>query len=100
VTLWGYVAGRAIEGLFIAACKTDIHTWRPVDSRFRTVTARRNPNLALLTVATVVGRPDLGLVAVAAWTAISIAFHTVRLAQGLTERMRGRSVESWLSGLR
>jgi hypothetical protein len=99
VTLWGYIAGRAIEGLFVAACKTDIHTWRRLDSRFRTVTARRNPNMVLLTVATVAGRPDLGLVAVGAWTAVSIAFHSVRLAQALTERVRGRAVESWLSTL-
>jgi phosphatidylglycerophosphate synthase len=99
VTLGGYIVGRAIEGLFIAACKTDIHTWRPVDSHFRAVTARRNPNLVLLTAATVVGRPDLGLVAVATWTVISIAFHTVRLTQAVFERIRGRALVSWLSGL-
>ena len=98
-TLWGYVAGRAIEGLFIAVCKIDIHTWRRIDSRFRAITARRNPNMLLLTSATVLGRPDLGFVAVAVWTAISIAFHTVRLAQAFIERVRGRAVVSWLSGL-
>ena len=98
-TLWGYVAGRAIEGLFIAVCKIDIHTWCRIDSRFRAITARRNPNMLLLTSATVLGRPDLGFVAVAVWTAISIAFHTVRLAQAFIERVRGRAVVSWLSGL-
>jgi hypothetical protein len=98
VTVWGYIAGRIIEGLFILVCKTEIHVWRPVDSWFRTITARRNPNMILLSVATVAGRPDVGLVCVAAWTAVCLAFHTVRLVQGLSERVRGRPVESWMSG--
>lgn len=97
VTVCGYVVGRAIEGLFLLVCKTEIHTWRPVDSRFRTITARRNPNMILLTIGVVAGRPDLGLVCVAAWTAASVGFHTVRLVQGLAERLRGHAVVSWMS---
>jgi hypothetical protein len=97
VTLGGYVIGRLIEGFFLFACRTEIHCWRPVDSWFRTITARRNPNLILLTGGTVAGRPDLGLVAVAVWTGFCILFHTVRLGQGLAARWRGRPVESWLA---
>jgi phosphatidylglycerophosphate synthase len=96
VTVVGYVIGRLIEGAFLWRCKTEIHCWRPVDSWFRTVTARRNPNLLLLTGSVVAGRPDLGLVAVALWTATSIGFHTVRLVQALARLRRGDAVDSWL----
>ena len=76
------------------AFKMEIHCWRPIDSYFRTITARRNPNLILLTLGTLAGRPDIGLVLVAAWTACSIGFHTVRLAQAFTERWRGYPVRT------
>ena len=59
------------------------------------MTARRNPNLILLTLGTVAGWPDLGFRAVAAWTVASLAFHTVRLGQAGVERLRGRSIRTW-----
>ncbi len=99
-SLWivvvGYVVGRLMEGLFLALFRIDIHTWMPVDSWFRLFTARRNPNLALLTVGTACGRPDLGFVAVAAWTAASLVFHGVRIVQALALRLRGEVPSSWL----
>ena len=97
VTVWGYLVGRLIEGLFLLVWKTEIHNWRPVDSWFRTVTARRNPNLILLTASLLVGRPDLGIVLVAVWTAISIGFHSVRLVQAALVLVRGDVVEPWMS---
>ena len=98
VTLVGYAAGRGIEGLFVLAFKTEIHCWRPLDSRFRAITARRNPNLILLTVGACAGRPDVGLALVAVWTAISVGFHTVRLVQAMAEGLRRRRVRAWLDG--
>jgi hypothetical protein len=98
VTVVGYVIGRLIEGLFLAFWKIEIHNWRPIDSWFRTVTARRNPNMILLTLSVLISRPDLGLVWVAVWTIISIVFHTVRLVQAARESLRGRGVEPWMSG--
>jgi len=96
IVLAGYVLGRVLEGLFVLAFKIETHIWRPIDYFFRTITARRNPNLAILTVATLVGRPDAGLIAVAAWTVISLAFHTVRLVQAAMWQSRGNAVASWL----
>jgi len=95
VTVGGYVVGRVIEGLFLLAFKMEIHSWRPIDSGFRTVTARRNPNLILLTTGTLAGRPDVGLALVALWTACSIGFHTVRLAQAFAQHWQGRPVKTW-----
>ena len=96
VVLGGYVVGRLLEGLFVLFFKIETHIWRPLDYFFRTITARRNPNLAILTIATVIGRPDTGLVAVAAWTLISLLFHLVRLIQAALWRARGHAVSSWL----
>ena len=91
----GYLVGRLIEGLFLLAFKMEIHCWRPIDSFFRTITARRNPNLILLTLGTLLGYPDWGFVLVAAWTVFSIGFHTVRLLQAGVISLRGHTVEEW-----
>jgi len=92
----GYFVGRAIEGAFILLAGMHIHVWKKLDSRFRLVTARRNPNMVILFAALLVGRPDWGLVGIGAWTILSCLFHLVRLAQAGLERARGRKVESWL----
>lgn len=91
----GYVLGRLLEGVFLLAFGLEIHSWRPLDSAFRTITARRNPNLILLTLGVVASRPDLGFQAVAVWTVASLAFHVVRLGQASVERLRGRSIQTW-----
>jgi phosphatidylglycerophosphate synthase len=97
VVVGGYIVGRLIEGFFIWRYGIEIHTWRPIDSAFRLVTARRNPNLILLTAATVLGRPDLGLAAVALWTALSIVFHLVRIGQALAAAGWHGRLTSWLA---
>ena len=91
----GYIAGRLLEGLFLLLFRIETHSWRPLDSWFRTITARRNPNLILLSVGWAGGRPDLGLVMVALWTLASLGFHTLRLAQAERRRRRGECVEPW-----
>ncbi|MDH3212665.1 MAG: CDP-alcohol phosphatidyltransferase family protein [Myxococcales bacterium] len=95
VVVGGYFVGRLLEGIFLYIFAIEIHCWRPIDSQFRTITARRNPNLILLSAGTLGGRPDLGLVMVALWTVASIGFHVVRLIQALVLRRRGRSIEPW-----
>ena len=62
---------------------------------FRTITARRNPNLILLSVGAIAGRPDLGLVMVALWTIASLGFHALRLVQAEAERARGAVPVPW-----
>ena len=96
--VFGYVAQRVIEGLFIQRHKMHIHVWRPIDSRFRLITARRNPNMVILFAGLVVGRPDVGLALVALWTIASLIFHAVRMAQASDWARRGKPVVSWLEG--
>lgn len=95
IVVIGYLIGRGLEAVFILTFKIETHCWRPIDSLFRTITARRNPNLILLTVGALGGRPDLGLVMVAIWTVVSIGFHIERVAQAYIERSRGIPIERW-----
>ena len=93
----GYVAQRVIEGIFVRRYGMHIHVWRPIDSRFRLITARRNPNMVILVAALLFQRPDVGIELVALWTIVSLIFHAVRLAQANARRDRGRPVVSWLA---
>jgi phosphatidylglycerophosphate synthase len=95
--VFGYVAQRVIEGIFMRRYKMHIHVWRPIDSRFRLITARRNPNMVILVGALIFRRPDIGLELVALWTLMSLVFHAVRLAQANARADRGRQIISWLS---
>jgi phosphatidylglycerophosphate synthase len=101
IILWtiigGYVAQRIIEGLSIKRFEgMEIHVWRRLDSQFRLITARRNPNMVILVVALLFRRPDAGLKLVALWTLISLIFHAVRLAQMTERKARGQKIVSWL----
>ncbi|MDJ0851525.1 MAG: CDP-alcohol phosphatidyltransferase family protein [Myxococcota bacterium] len=100
VVVAGYFVGRALEGVFLARFSFETHSWRRIDTLFRTVTARRNPNLVFLTVGSLGGRPDLGITMVALWTVASLGFHAVRLAQALLVRARGEAVEPWDEALK
>lgn len=95
VVLVGYVAQRVVEGIFMRRFGMHIHAWRPFDSWFREITARRNPNLILLTGCALLGRPDVGFAAMALWTLLSLIVHVVQLAQALVTPKA--SVVSWLS---
>ncbi|KEQ55260.1 CDP-alcohol phosphatidyltransferase family protein [Sphingobium chlorophenolicum] len=92
----GYVLQRLIEGMFIKDFGMDIHVWERFDSRFRLITARRNPNMVILFVALLIGRPDVGLIALAWWTVISLVVHAVRLLQAYGVKRAGRPIVSWM----
>ena len=91
-----YIGGRLIEGWFKRRFGMHIHVWRPVDSRFRLVTARRNPNMVILFAALLFARPDIGVELLALWSVISLIFHAVRLAQAEAAADRGAKIVSWL----
>jgi phosphatidylglycerophosphate synthase len=95
VVFGGYLVGRLLEGAFILAFGQEMFIWRPFDLRFRLVIARRNPNLVLLTGATLAGRPDLGLIAVGIWTLSCIAIQLVRIAQAAAYRLQGHEISPY-----
>ena len=96
-----YIAGRLVEGTFKWTLgRFGIFCWRPVDSFFRLITARRNPCMIILTVSLMLGRPDAGLLAVAWWTVLTTVFMVVRLLQGLwLKYVKGQTLESWFSSV-
>jgi phosphatidylglycerophosphate synthase len=99
-TLWlisvGYVVGRLVEGVFLAWLgKFGIFCWRPVDSYFRLITARRNPCMLLLTAGALLGHPDWGLAAVAVWTVLTSGFLCVRLVMAIYSHVADGSLRSW-----
>lgn len=96
VIIAGYILQRLEEGIFIARHRMDMHVWRRFDSLLRLVTARRNPNLAILTVSVLLGRPDIGIQVVAVWVAVCLVLHAVRLVQAEFARRHG-PLRSWLS---
>lgn len=95
IVIVGYVTGRLLEGVFLLFFKQEIFTWQPFDAFFRTIIARRNPNLILLTVATAYGRPDLGFLALAVWTLVANIVPAVRIVQAFLLRRRGVPIRSW-----
>ena len=102
MVLWaiigGYVAQRVIEGVFMRRFGgMHIHVWERVDSQFRLITARRNPNMVILVAALLFARPDIGLKLVAWWTIVSLIFHAVRFAQASEAAARGQKIASWLA---
>jgi len=76
-----------------------IFCWQPVDSCFRLITGRRNPNLILLTASLFIGRPDIGLLAVCLWTVLSSIFLVARLVMGIHARVTSGPLRSWFIDL-
>lgn len=93
----GYVLGRIAEGVFsVLARPCSLFAWKPWTSVLRLVTARRNPNLILLSAAALVGTPEAGLLAVAAWTVLTTAALWYATGAALWHRARGAVIEPWL----
>ena len=98
VIVIGYILGRIVEGIFQWWLGGfDIFCWKPFDSYFRLITARRNPNMIFLTGSVLIGRPDLGLEAVAIWTVVSTLILLGRLAMAGLEKSTTGSLTSWLA---
>jgi phosphatidylglycerophosphate synthase len=92
----GYAAGRLAEGAFLAWLgRFGIFCWRPIDSYFRLITARRNPCLILLTAGYFAGRSDWGLFAVTIWTVVTSIFLLIRLLMAVNTRWATGSIQSW-----
>ena len=98
--LAAYLGGRLCEGVFQHyLAGFSIFMWEPVDSLTRLITARRNPNLLILTAALLAGRPDTGLVLVVAWHVISTLFLLLRLGMAWKARRDRGPLVGWLSAV-
>lgn len=98
--LAGYLGGRLCEGAFhLFAGPFSMFVWRPLDSFNRLITARRNPNLILLTLCWAAGHSVAGLLAVVGWHLLSTAFLFLRLLYAIGVRLRSGPLQSWLAGV-
>jgi len=102
IILWlilgGYLGGRLVEAIFtLRLGRFGIFCWQPIDSYFRLITGRRNPNMILLTISWLWGRPDLGLWAVALWTSISTIYLGYRLYLALQSKKINGPLKSWFT---
>ena len=92
-----YIVGRLVEGVFPLLGDCSVFTWRPYDAWFRLITARRNPNLILLTLSVLVAKPDWGFIAVTVWTVVTTAMLVLRLFHASIVRLKLGPLTSWLS---
>lgn len=93
--LFGHVALRVIERIFERRYAMPLRRWKRIDERFHLICAARQPDLAILTLSLLLGRPDVGIELVALWTLLSLTFQAVRLAMANDRRAHGRPVVSW-----
>lgn len=98
--LLGYVGGRLCEGAFqLWLAPFDIFIWQKLDSFNRLITARRNPNLILLSYGWLTDQPDSGLLLVVLWHLISTAILIWRLMIGWRTKQKEGSLKSWLQDI-
>ncbi len=97
---FGYVGGRLCEGAFqLWLAPFDMFIWRKLDSFNRLITARRNPNLILLSYGWFIEQPDIGLLLVVAWHLLSTAILTGRLIAGWRAWRQQGTLRSWLQDI-
>ncbi|MEW6755331.1 MAG: CDP-alcohol phosphatidyltransferase family protein [Candidatus Latescibacterota bacterium] len=77
-----FLLDKGVTGGFRALWGRELFDYERLDARFHLVAARRNVSLVMLTVGAGVGRIGSALVAVAAWTGATLAFHALRFAWG------------------
>jgi phosphatidylglycerophosphate synthase len=97
VLVAGYIVQRLQEGFFMKRFGIEMHIWRPFDSHFRTITARRDPNVAVLTIAWALGNPVIGMQIVVGWTVLCLAVHTYQIIHASIIKARGGQITSWLA---
>lgn len=96
----GYVGGRLCEGAFqFWLAPFDIFIWHKIDSFHRLITARRNPNLILLTAGWMADRPDIGFILVVLWHLLSTLFLLYRLFNAWQSRSQDGVLHSWMEGI-
>lgn len=95
VIVGAYVTGRLAERVFKRRFGFNGYMWRPVDSALRTVIARRNTNLAILTAGALLGQAQAGFAAVAVWSVATIGFQVVRTLHAFHLDAAGQSPTPW-----
>ncbi len=91
-----YILERLIEGAFMARFGFEIFCWKPFDSYFRLIMARRNPCLLILTASFLFKRPAEGFLAVTIWMIITCLVLILRFLWAVIEA-RHKPLKPWLA---
>ncbi|SDY53760.1 CDP-alcohol phosphatidyltransferase family protein [Nitrosomonas sp. Nm58] len=95
-----YVGGRLCEGLFeFWLAPFVMFIWQQIDSFNRLITARRNPNLILMTLSWLADRPDIGFLLIVGWHVISTLFLAWRVIVAWQTRRQQGSLTSWMEAI-
>lgn len=96
----GYVGGRLCEGAFqFWLAHFDMFIWHKLDSFNRLITARRNPNLLILTYGWLTDQLAFGLILVVIWHLASTAFLAWRLLTAWRIKQQEGTLKSWLQDI-
>ncbi len=96
----GYVGGRVCEGLFeFWLAPFAMFIWQRIDSFNRLITARRNPNLILMTASWLADRPDIGFLLVVGWHLVSTLFLAWRVIVAWQTRRKDGALSSWMEAI-
>lgn len=96
----GYIGGRICEGLFeFWLAPFTLFIWQKIDSFNRLITARRNPNLILLTLSWLADHPDMGFILVVGWHSLSTLFLGWRLFTAWKTKRTQGSLTSWMEAI-
>ena len=100
VMLLAYIGGRLCEGAFeLWIAPFRLFLWQPWDSYNRLITARRNPNLVILTLSLFFARPDTGLWLVVVWHVISTFILLARIYVAHRQRRQSGELTPWLNSI-
>jgi phosphatidylglycerophosphate synthase len=91
-----YLIGRVVELGFHMLFGFNAFLFRPFDSAFRTIVARRNTLLLIMTAGVLFGGVTEGFVACAVWSVISAVIQLARIATAWVESRRGK-LEPWIA---
>jgi len=100
IILIAYIGGRLCEGGFewrLAPFR--LFLWKPWDSYNRLITARRNPNLVILSLSVLYDRPDIGLYLVVIWHVLSTLILMARLYVAHSYKNTKGQLTPWLNDI-
>ena len=96
----GYIGGRVCEGVFLWLASFDMFIWRKFDSFNRLITARRNPNLILLTCSWLINQPELGFLSVVIWHLFSTIILAIRVVIAWQVRRKNGPLRPWFEDIK
>ncbi len=96
----GYIGGRVCEGAFLWLASFDMFIWRKFDSFNRLITARRNPNLILLTCSWLINQPELGFLSVVIWHLFSTIILAIRVVIAWRVRRHYGPLKPWFEDIK